>query len=77
LVNVRSIYFAAKHCVPHLPEGSVIVSTASIGGRRPRPPGLGRKAEPDDIASAVLFLAFDDAEFLTGAALDVDGGRSH
>jgi 3-oxoacyl-[acyl-carrier protein] reductase len=37
---------------------------------------LGRLTEPRDVASAVLFLASDDAEFLTGVCLDVDGGRS-
>jgi 3-oxoacyl-[acyl-carrier protein] reductase len=37
---------------------------------------LGRLAEPRDVAAAVCFLASDDAEFLTGVCLDVDGGRS-
>jgi 3-oxoacyl-[acyl-carrier protein] reductase len=37
---------------------------------------LGRLAEPRDVAAAVTFLASDDAEFLTGVCLDVDGGRS-
>jgi 3-oxoacyl-[acyl-carrier protein] reductase len=37
---------------------------------------LGRLAEPRDVASAVCFLASDDAAFLTGVCLDVDGGRS-
>lgn len=37
---------------------------------------LGRLAEPRDVAAAVLFLASDDAAFLTGVCLDVDGGRS-
>ena len=37
---------------------------------------MGRLAEPRDVAAAVAFLASDDAEFLTGVCLDVDGGRS-
>lgn len=37
---------------------------------------LGRLAEPRDVAAAVLFLASDEAGFLTGVCLDVDGGRS-
>ncbi len=37
---------------------------------------LGRLAQPRDVAAAVLFLASDDAEFLTGVCLNVDGGRS-
>jgi 3-oxoacyl-[acyl-carrier protein] reductase len=35
---------------------------------------LGRIAEPDDVARVIVFLASDAASFLTGLALDVDGG---
>lgn len=37
---------------------------------------LGRHATPDDIASAVLFLASDEARWVNGHALTVDGGIS-
>jgi 3-oxoacyl-[acyl-carrier protein] reductase len=36
---------------------------------------IGRLAEPDDIANAAVFLASDEAEMITGTALEVDGGR--
>ncbi|WP_419552930.1 SDR family oxidoreductase [Candidatus Poriferisodalis sp.] len=137
-VNTRSIYFAVKHFTPHMGPGSSIVSTASIGGKRPRkgftpynaskaaaiiltrglaeefapdirincvapvasetaffvratgsdtlPDPLkqsiidgipmGRMTDPTDVANAVMFLASDEASFLTGVCLDVDGGRS-
>ncbi len=137
-VNVRSVFLAAKYCVAHMPPGSSIISTASIGGKRPRPgltpynaskgavitltrglavelaPNIrvnavcpvsaqtnfdlqsmgtyklaekveaaviagipmGRRATPKDVANAYAFLASDEAEFLTGVCLDVDGGRS-
>ncbi len=35
---------------------------------------LGRGAEPGDIAAAVVFLASDDAKYITGHVLHVDGG---
>ncbi len=37
---------------------------------------MGRMSTPQDMASAALFLASDDAEFLTGVILEVDGGRT-
>jgi 3-oxoacyl-[acyl-carrier protein] reductase len=36
---------------------------------------LGRFSTPQDIGQAALFLASDDASFLTGVVLEVDGGR--
>jgi 3-oxoacyl-[acyl-carrier protein] reductase len=36
---------------------------------------LGRLSRPLDIANAALYLASDEAEFITGACLEVDGGR--
>jgi len=38
-------------------------------------PPLGHCA-PEDIASAVLYLASDDARYVTGTAFSIDGGRS-
>jgi len=35
---------------------------------------LGRHADPDDVAGVVLFLASDDARWVNGQALAVDGG---
>jgi 3-oxoacyl-[acyl-carrier protein] reductase len=36
---------------------------------------LGRLSRPLDIANAALYLASDEAEFITGVCLEVDGGR--
>ena len=35
---------------------------------------VGRVAQPEDIAAAICFLASDDAAFVSGAVLPVDGG---
>ncbi|WJH33819.1 SDR family oxidoreductase [Paenibacillus sp. CC-CFT747] len=37
---------------------------------------LGRFGQPEDVASAAVFLASDDAAFISGTTLVVDGGRS-
>ena len=37
---------------------------------------LGRLSQPSDIATAAVFFGSDEASFITGACLEVDGGRS-
>lgn len=37
---------------------------------------LGRLSQPKDIANAALYLGSDEAEFITGVILEVDGGRT-
>lgn len=57
-----------------------IIQTPILHGRDPkiyeeRIP-LGRVGTPDDVAKVALFLVSDDAAYLTGAVLPVDGGAS-
>jgi 3-oxoacyl-[acyl-carrier protein] reductase len=44
-----------------------------LDGMKARTP-MGRMGEPREIANAYLFLASDDASFITGDTLRVDGG---
>jgi len=37
---------------------------------------LGRLCKPSDIGNAACFLASDEASYITGAQLAVDGGRA-
>jgi 3-oxoacyl-[acyl-carrier protein] reductase len=37
---------------------------------------MGRLSEPRDVANATLYLASEDADFITGVVLEVDGGRT-
>jgi 3-oxoacyl-[acyl-carrier protein] reductase len=138
-VNVKSLYWTARHMVPHFRAhgGGCFVNIASTAAVRPRPGltwyngtkgavivtsrsmaaelgpdnirvncvnpvigetglltefmglpdtpdnrakflatiPLGRFSRPLDVANACLFLASDEAAFITGACLEVDGGR--
>jgi len=48
------------------------VGSAKLAAEREAP--LGRAARPEEIAAAVAFLASDEAAFITGESLLVDGG---
>lgn len=65
-VNAVAPGFTATEILSTMPE-------KVLDGMRSRTP-LGRLGEPRDIANAYLFLASDEASFITGAVLRVDGG---
>ncbi len=52
-------------------RGRVVVVTGAAAGKTPRR----RLGEPFEVAHAVLFLAFDEARYITGHTLAVTGGR--
>jgi NAD(P)-dependent dehydrogenase (short-subunit alcohol dehydrogenase family) len=54
--------------------GDAMAQAARAAAYRARHP-LGRFGIPDEVAAAVLFLLSDEAGFVTGVALPVDGGR--
>ena len=65
-VNAVAPGFTATEMVAAMPE-------KVLDGMRARTP-IGRLGEPRDIANAYLFLASDEAAFITGETLRVDGG---
>ena len=65
-VNAVAPGFTATEILSAMPE-------KIIAGMKARTP-LGRMGEPRDIANAYLFLASDEASFITGETLRVDGG---
>jgi NAD(P)-dependent dehydrogenase (short-subunit alcohol dehydrogenase family) len=36
---------------------------------------LGHLAEPEEISDVIVFLASDESRYITGATIDVNGGR--
>ena len=65
-VNAVAPGFTATEMITAMPD-------KVLDGMKARTP-LGRLGEPRDIANAYLFLASDDASFITGDILRVDGG---
>jgi NAD(P)-dependent dehydrogenase (short-subunit alcohol dehydrogenase family) len=67
-IRVNSVHpgFVATAVVQNFPEELKNFMTSSTP--------LGRMAEPGEIAAVVAFLASDDASFMTGTELVVDGG---
>ncbi|MEM7080362.1 MAG: glucose 1-dehydrogenase, partial [Pseudomonadota bacterium] len=66
-VETRMMRSIEAQYVPDDPEGAHDNFAASIP--------MGRYAEPDDIAKLMLFLASDDAAFITGSVYMADGGN--
>src|SRR5437764_6147918 len=68
--NVRANVVAPGYVKTQLTEVLPEAATSAMLGNTP----LGRLGEPQDVAGAVRFLCSDDASFITGEVLLVDGG---
>ena len=67
-VNAIAPGFIATDMVAKMPENVI----EAMKGKVP----VGRLGEPDEIASAYLFLASDEAAYINGTTLSVDGGMT-
>jgi len=66
--NVVAPGFIATDMTDALPEAARSAAAAAIA--------LGRFGSPEDVAACVAFLASDDASYLTGQTIAVDGGMT-
>ena len=73
-LDLASLNIRVNAVVP----GSTRVEKGTVVGGTPIPPAetipLPRQGTPEDIAGAVAFLASDDAAYITGSRIFVDGG---
>ena len=56
------------------PLASALVQNAAVVAEYQRLVPLGRIGRPEDVAGAIAFLASDDAAYVSGVCLEVDGG---
>jgi NAD(P)-dependent dehydrogenase (short-subunit alcohol dehydrogenase family) len=75
-INAKGVYLTNVAAIRQFRKNNVkgvIVNTASLAAKVGAPP-LGRLETPEDVAGVVIFLASDDARFMTGQAINVTGG---
>jgi len=82
-IKSAAIEFASYGITVNAVEPGNIVTEGLLAGRTPEfiegmraSVPLGRLGTPEDVAGAVAFLASDDATYITGTSIIVDGGQT-
>lgn len=82
LIRSAALEFAASGITVNGVEPGNIITEGLMAGRTPefiekmkKSIPLGRLGTPEDVANAVLFLASDEAAYITGTTIIVDGGQ--
>ena len=61
----------AAKTLPNIPGTMTVEDVKTFGAEV----ALARPGQPDELAPAYVFLASDDASFMTGALVEVTGGK--
>lgn len=76
LTHALSVSLAPKVRVNSISPGWIDTTESQFGGADASQHPAGRVGNPDDIASMILFLCSDEAGFITGENIVIDGGMS-
>lgn len=76
LTHALAISFANKVRVNSISPGWIDTTDSSIDGLDALQQPVGRVGKPEDIANMVLFLASNQASFITGENICIDGGQT-